>query len=44
MYKGKFRVPFKAEFKYGFPPNFDHGSTSWLVHLNFLKSEIKLAQ
>jgi hypothetical protein len=29
MYKGKFRVPFKAEFKHGFPPNFDNGSNSW---------------
>ena len=29
MYKGKFRVPFTAEFKYGFAPNFDVGSESW---------------
>ena len=33
MYKGKFRVPFKAEFKYGFPPDFDNGTKSWQVDL-----------
>jgi hypothetical protein len=36
MYKGKFRVPFKAEFKYGFPPDFDNGTNSWQVDLLYL--------